>query len=143
MRTTIAAAVCYRLMDGSVEFLLVRTKGGKRWTFPKGHVKSKVGEMAWQAAAREAEEEAGVTGVIEQEPFTRYAYYKGEGTEEETVEAYLMLVESARIPDEPFRKPTWFTQDEAVERLAERRTGSMYASEHERVVREAVALLTS
>lgn len=141
MSGLIAAAICYRLKDGNIEFLLVRTKGGRRWTFPKGHVRKKAGETPWQAAAREAAEEAGVSGEIEHEPFTRYAYYKGEGTEEETIEAYLMPVESLSPPDESFREPEWFTPEGAVERLAERRNGTKYAAEHERVVREAVSRL--
>jgi hypothetical protein len=30
------AAVCYRVRNDEIEFLLVRTRGTGRWTFPKG-----------------------------------------------------------------------------------------------------------
>ena len=35
----IVSALCYRQSPGGLEFLLVRTKGGRHWTLPKGHVK--------------------------------------------------------------------------------------------------------
>ena len=34
------AAVCYRRRGPSVEFLLVNTNGGNKWTFPKGDPES-------------------------------------------------------------------------------------------------------
>eukprot|EP00002_Diphylleia_rotans_P005268 TRINITY_DN14384_c0_g1_i1.p1 TRINITY_DN14384_c0_g1~~TRINITY_DN14384_c0_g1_i1.p1 ORF type:complete len:140 (-),score=28.62 TRINITY_DN14384_c0_g1_i1:40-459(-) len=53
--------------DDGIEVLLVtsrkaRQKGKLRWVFPKGSVKSR--ETSQQAAERETEEEAGVTGRV-------------------------------------------------------------------------------
>ena len=60
-RTVVAAAVPVRRRDaGGLEFLLVRTSQGGRWTFPKGRIEP--GESPSAAAAREAAEEAGVDG---------------------------------------------------------------------------------
>src|SRR5277367_6081586 len=67
------AAVCYRLKGEEPEFLLVRTRSG-RWTFPKGGVDGDATTAA--AAAREAYEEAGVTGEIEAQPFHWYFHSK-------------------------------------------------------------------
>ena len=65
--TSVAAAVpVRRRAAGGLEFLLVRTSNGERWTFPKGGVER--GESMSQAAAREAREEAGVTGLVGSEP---------------------------------------------------------------------------
>ena len=64
------AAVCYRLRRGTIEFLLVQTRGSKRWTFPKGSAEPGLSHA--QAAAIEAFEEAGVHGRIEEASFTRY-----------------------------------------------------------------------
>ena len=56
-RTAVAAAVPVRRRNGGdLEFLLVRTSNGERWTFPKGRVER--GESMPEAAAREAREEA-------------------------------------------------------------------------------------
>ncbi len=63
------AAVCYRTGTLGIEFLLVRTRGG-RWIFPKGGVEA--GLTQAQSAALEAFEEAGVHGRIEEMPFARY-----------------------------------------------------------------------
>jgi len=142
MPAPVVAAICYRRRNGKIEFLLVRTKDGKSWTFPKGHVEKEPSELAWEAAQREAGEEAGVSGAIETEPFTSYAYGKSDAREDEdVVAAYLMSVESERKPDELERKPRWFSPESAIEKLAEGRREMKYAREHERVIREALARL--
>src|SRR5271169_2973372 len=70
------AAVCYRLRGDGIEFLLVRTRGGGRWTFPKGSAEP--GLTHAQAAALEAFEEAGVHGRIEEAPFAQYCRRRGD-----------------------------------------------------------------
>src|SRR5215469_12668896 len=67
------AAVCYRLRDGQLEFLLVQTRNG-HWTFPKGAVDRD--RTNADAAAREAYEEAGVKGWVEPTPFDSYLHLK-------------------------------------------------------------------
>src|SRR5579884_4436319 len=64
------AAVCYRKSGDSIEFLLVKTSGGERWTFPKGATARRLSHS--EAAEREALEEAGAVGVIEPEHFHLY-----------------------------------------------------------------------
>ena len=46
------AAVCYRRRGPAVEFLLVNTNGGGKWTFPKGAPEARLSHS--QAAEREA-----------------------------------------------------------------------------------------
>ena len=46
------AAVCYRRQGDSIEFLLVNTNGGGKWTFPKGAPEPAMSHS--QAAEREA-----------------------------------------------------------------------------------------
>jgi 8-oxo-dGTP pyrophosphatase MutT (NUDIX family) len=131
------AAVCYRIAQGSIEFLLVKTTGG-RWTFPKGNVDS--GEEKWFAAQREAFEEAGVSGDIEHKPLTAYLHqkkeWKGEGTEIK-VQAFLLLVKKVQHPEEKQRNPSWFSEAQAGEALADGRKFK-YAEEFRRVLREAL-----
>jgi 8-oxo-dGTP pyrophosphatase MutT (NUDIX family) len=137
-----AAAVCYRVRKRSIEFLLVRTRGSGRWTFPKGSTEP--GLTHAQAAALEAFEEAGVHGRIEEASFARYVCRKrgrksaARSTEEgHAVKAYLCLVLRLGKPKEANRNRTWFSSEDARLRLREGREadGAQYA----RVVDKAVA----
>lgn len=118
------AAVCYRLR-GQIEFLLVRTRGGERWTFPKGSAEA--GLTHAQAAALEAFEEAGVHGRIDQASFTKYISRKrGEskrrsGRKDFEISAHLCQVLRLSKPQEANRDRTWFSAEEAKERLREGR----------------------
>ena len=139
----IVAAVCHQRGQGGVEFLLVRTKRGKCWTFPKGHVEP--GERSWEAAAREAREEAGAEGDVSSTPLTEYRYPDTRGGEgDSVVTAYLLAVsrlhEQAR--KERRRERRWVASDEAVRLLTGEDREPEYAEEHARVVREAVAALS-
>lgn len=141
MDAFIAAAVCYRINNMAIEFLLVRTKGGKYWTFPKGHIEKDRLELPWVAAQREAGEEAGASGPIEKELLTNYLYRKGDNKEAELVAAYLMCVISDQDLHEDGRDPQWFTPKQAMTGLAEHR-GKKYAREHHRVIRKALCKLS-
>src|SRR5437764_10723999 len=67
------AAICFRARKGKIEFLLVKTRGG-RWTFPKGSAEP--GLTHAQAAALEAFEEAGVHGRMQELSFACYVRRK-------------------------------------------------------------------
>ena len=118
------AAICYRKRGASVEFLLVNTNGGNKWTFPKGSPEARLSHS--QAAEREAAEEAGAIGTIEPRHFHLYLHSKGVfwqpgGVQEFVVKAFLMEIRELRRADEPQRKPTWFSPEEARQRLAKGR----------------------
>ena len=138
----VVATVCYRWKNKKFELLLVRTRSGRHWTFPKGHVETGLHELAWAAAEREAREEAGVKGKIQKEPFTSYEYSGGKKRRAQAA-AYLLSVESLIEPQEPNRNPQWFTSELAVEKLAEGRQRERYVREQQRVVREALAILSA
>jgi 8-oxo-dGTP pyrophosphatase MutT (NUDIX family) len=111
-------AVCYRMRGSEIEFLLVRTRGGNRWTFPKGSAEP--GLTHAQAAALEAFEEAGVHGRIEEAAFARYARRRAcEGSY--SVNAHLCEVLRLSAPKERNRKRTWFSVEDAKTCLRERR----------------------
>ena len=134
------AAVCYRRTGTSVEFLLVNTNGGNKWTFPKGSTDARLSHS--QAAEREAAEEAGALGTIEPRHFHLYIHSKGVfwqpgGVQEFIVKAFLMEVEQLRRADEPQRKPTWFGPIEARLRLSKGREVK-YARELEAVIDRAL-----
>ncbi|MGH2573202.1 MAG: NUDIX hydrolase [Actinomycetota bacterium] len=138
-----AAAICFRGGANGVQFLLVRTKSRRTWTFPKGKIKP--GESPGEAASREAREEAGVTGCVAGGPLTRYRYPAWgplQTPQEVCVEAYLMEV----LPDSPpgthenHRSPTWYGPHEALARLREGRE-PRYGREHDRLIAAALEQL--
>ena len=134
------AAICYRKRGAGVEFLLVNTNGGNKWTFPKGSPEARLSHS--QAAEREAAEESGAIGTIEPRHFHLYIHSKGVfwqpgGVQEFVVKAFLMEVDELRRPDEPMRHPTWFSPEEARLRLAKGREVK-YARELEAVIDRAM-----
>jgi 8-oxo-dGTP pyrophosphatase MutT (NUDIX family) len=118
------AAVCYRLNGSSVEFLLVNTSSGK-WTFPKGRLDPNLSPS--ESASREAWEEAGAKGRIEEKHFgsyldTKRALGHDSRTREVRIAAYLFEVHSTVTPEESGRNPSWFSPQEAKKQLAEGRS---------------------
>ena len=137
------AAVCYRRRGQSVEFLLVNTNGGGKWTFPKGTPKPSISHS--QAAEQEAWEEAGARGHIEPRHFHLYIHSKGvfwkpPGVREYVVKAFLMEVYEAFPTHEPRRNPTWFSPDDARKALAKGREVK-YAAEKQTVIDRALEQL--
>jgi len=138
------AAVCYRLRNDAIEFLLVRTRGSGRWIFPKGSAEP--GLTHAQAAALEAFEEAGVHGQIEEAAFTRYVCRKRDAKRlfskstrrELAVNAHLCEVMRLTKPKEMNRGRTWFSLNEASHRLREGRRDDE-GTEFARVLEKAVA----
>lgn len=138
------AAVCYRVRGFTLEFLLVNTSAGK-WTFPKGRIDPELSGS--ESAEREALEEAGARGRIEEAHFgsyldTKRALGHENRTREVLVAAYMFEVSSMERPEESDRNPTWFTPHEAKQKLGERRA-SKYSGQLENLVDEAVERVTS
>jgi 8-oxo-dGTP pyrophosphatase MutT (NUDIX family) len=138
------AAVCYRVRGSRIEFLLIRTRGSGRWTFPKGGAEP--GLTHAQAAALEAFEEAGVHGRIEEAAFAQYRRKRGaeqksssrSGRKEFAVNAHLCEVLRLSDPKESNRNRTWFSAADAKLRLREGREHDD-GREFARVVDRAVA----
>lgn len=107
--------------DGSLEVLLVTSRETGRWVIPKGWPSKRLSDR--EAAAREARQEAGVTGTIKSKPVGTYRYRKvePEGTRLLAVTVYLLKVEreKKRWPEQDQRQRTWFTADAAARRVRE------------------------
>jgi 8-oxo-dGTP pyrophosphatase MutT (NUDIX family) len=127
----------------AIEFLLVRTRGAGRWTFPKGSAEP--GLTHAQAAALEAFEEAGVHGRIEEASFASYRRRAIEGKDrtsrssEKRVDISAFLCEVLRLgpPQESKRDRTWFSAEEARHKLRQGRENADGA-EFARVIDKAV-----
>ena len=107
-----AAAIPYRIRMRRLELALVTTSRGKGWIVPKGSVDD--GEGPREAAIREAEEEAGILGVLARKPLGRYRHVNGNGTCR--VDVYLMRVTDVREHwlEEDVRQRRWMRIREAA-----------------------------
>jgi phosphohistidine phosphatase len=72
-----AAVIPYRIRKTRIEVALITTSSGKGWIVPKGSVDD--GERPREAAIREAEEEAGLLGVVARRPIGHYRHVNGNG----------------------------------------------------------------
>ena len=73
LRRQCAALPC-RVRDGELQVLLITSRGSGRWVIPKGWAEGKVAPHL--LAAREAYEEAGLVGRMEERPIGSYHYAK-------------------------------------------------------------------
>ena len=110
-------------LDAPVSILLVTSRETRRWVVPKGNPHSS-SEAPHQTAAIEAEEEAGVRGVVCPIPLGSYRYRKARKTGASLmfdVEVYPMAVseELDRWKEADQRTRRWFTLDEAAKAVDE------------------------
>lgn len=115
------AALCWRKRKGVVEVLLVTSRETRRWVIPKGWPME--GLADYNAARREAFEEAGVEGRMRREPVGRF-FYEKRGKKEVlpvTVTVYALEVQKKlkSWPEVKERERSWFTPHDAVLRVAE------------------------
>jgi 8-oxo-dGTP pyrophosphatase MutT (NUDIX family) len=106
-------ALATRQKSGRLEVLLVTTRGPReRWIIPKGSRSRRIDDV--DAAAREAEEEGGVLGTVEQQPIGKFRHRKRNGAAKE-IEVYRLNVEEQKTHwrEEKQRKRRWATRKEA------------------------------
>jgi len=106
-----SGVIPYQLENGELRILLITSRKGKKWKVPKGIIEPEL--SAWDSAAKEAFEEAGVLGKIEKTEIGFYQYEKWGG--DITVSLYPLLVERELDKwEENFRERRWVTPNEAV-----------------------------
>ena len=120
-----AAVIPYRIRKDRVEVAVVTTSRGKRWIVPKGSVDD--GERPRDAAIREADEEAGLRGVVARKPIGRYRYVNGNGPCR--VDVYLMRVTKVRETwlEDGLRRRRWMRVPDAAACLREELREFLYA----------------
>ena len=101
----------------NVLILLVTSRDTGRWVLPKGNIM--LGIAPHRAAAREAEEEAGVRGTIARKPLGRFPYRKWRSAKrfdmaKVDVFALKVIKERASWKEQAQRQRRWFTRDEAA-----------------------------
>jgi 8-oxo-dGTP pyrophosphatase MutT (NUDIX family) len=130
------AALCWRRAP-LLEVLLVTSLRTKRWILPKGWPEA--GLTLAGSAAREALEEAGVTGEIEPEPIGHYHYIKEKAGHALPVRVEIFSLKVMRQrrtwAEKGAREILWLPVDLAVARVEER--GLRHLLLHFRKVRQA------
>jgi 8-oxo-dGTP pyrophosphatase MutT (NUDIX family) len=107
--------------DGIARVLLLTSRETGRWVIPKGWPMK--GRKPYEAAAREALEEAGVIGHVKKKPIGAYTYFKRREAHFDVcqVDVYLLMVEKQlktwREKDQ--REAQWFPLDEAADLVQE------------------------
>ena len=112
-----AAVIAYRIRKQQMEVALVTTSNGRRWIVPKGSLDD--GEQARDAAIREAEEEAGLRGVVARKPLGQYVHIKRHGRRR--VDVYPMRVTKVleHWLEDRLRRRRWMRVADAAECLHE------------------------
>jgi 8-oxo-dGTP pyrophosphatase MutT (NUDIX family) len=110
-----SGVVAVRTRDGAPQVLLVTSYGGKRWVLPKGIVEK--GHSPARSAAKEAWEEAGVTGRVSRRMIGRYGYQKWGGVC--TVLVYRLDVDEIHRswPETHVRRRKWLSPAAAATRV--------------------------
>jgi 8-oxo-dGTP pyrophosphatase MutT (NUDIX family) len=117
------AALCWRASGkGTPEVLLITSLNSKRWIVPKGWPEPDLSPA--ENAAREAFEEAGVTGKVSAQPIGTYHYLKEKkdgGGVPCRVEVFALAVTKQLDdwPEKDARTLAWLPLDQAAARVAE------------------------
>ena len=111
-----SGVIPYSVVEGTPVFLLVTSRQRGHWIFPKGRIPEQM--TAWDSAAREAYDEAGVEGVVATEPIGSYRAWKTRGVRRMVIEVEMYpfrverQLEAWRETGERYRH--WVTLAEAA-----------------------------
>ena len=116
---TQSSVIPYRVDDGQLQLMIIRSSQDKHWVVPKGIADP--GHSLQDSARKEAWEEAGVEGEVHDEALGSYSYAKWGSTC--TVTVYPMAV-TRQLPEEVWeerhRGRMWVSPKKAVELLRQR-----------------------
>ena len=119
------AALCWRhspKRNSQLEILLITSLNSKRWIVPKGWPEAEL--SAAENAAREAFEEAGVTGKVGPQPIGTYHYLKEKkdgGGRPCSVDVFALAVtkQSDDWPEKNVRQLAWMPLEQAAAQISE------------------------
>lgn len=113
-----SGVVPYRIIKSGLEVLLITSRRRKRWIIPKGIVEPHLSPA--ESAAKEAREEAGVTGILHPYEIGEYTYEKWGGVCR--VKVFLLQVTNVLDSwDESYlRERRWLSLHDAIALIEER-----------------------
>jgi 8-oxo-dGTP pyrophosphatase MutT (NUDIX family) len=117
-----SGALAYRFSsEGKLEILLVKKLHASNWGIPKGKLEASLSRE--ENAAKEAFEEAGVKGVMQQRCLGSYRAMKRSGDRDVLIEVWVYLLQVTEVADEwpekAVRVVRWCDPDEAALLLRE------------------------
>jgi uncharacterized protein len=116
---------------GRLSILLITSRQTRRWVVPRGNMMTSLSPA--EAAAQEAWEEAGIVGLVSDDPVGSYDYLKRKkdgSAVRASVELYPFRVaeQKAEWPEKGQRETRWFDQAEAAAVVEEPGLSSLISS---------------
>lgn len=116
------AALCYRIVNGKAQVLLITSRRGGRWIIPKGWPMD--GKTPGEAALQEAWEEAGVSGKVAGPCLGLFSYHKDMERKSDlpcVAMIYPVRVKSLAkdFPEAGMRKRKWMSPKKAAARISD------------------------
>lgn len=116
------AALPWRMADGTLEVLLLTSRGTGRWVIPKGWPHDSMASA--RSAAQEAFEEAGIKGPVTRDAIGSYRYDKlRDGGEAVDCVVYVHALQVTRQldewPEKGQRDQQWFSREVAAKKVRE------------------------
>jgi 8-oxo-dGTP pyrophosphatase MutT (NUDIX family) len=131
------AALPWRRTKNGIEVMLITSRAGGRWLLPKGW--PELGEEFCDAAAREAHEEAGLSGAVSSAMAGRYFYEKSAGGNGMRFEVMVYALEVGNVAgkwkEKRERRRKWVAPAKAANLVAEPELAQLildFAAEAER-----------
>jgi len=124
------AALPWRKGPEGIEVMLITSRDTGRWVLPKGWPEAN--EVLCEAAAREAAEEAGISGTVATSEIGTFHYGKRRASGADTpCEVRVFAMEIDRVadkwPERKQRRRQWFAPEEASAAVAEADLGALIA----------------
>lgn len=115
-----SAVVPYKIEKGSIYILLITSKSKKKWIIPNGRIEKNFTPQ--ESALKEAEEEAGVKGMITNDTVGWYSYLKQKTGKINKVMVFPMKVteELETWKEMNLRSRAWCTLEEVLKKISNR-----------------------
>lgn len=127
----LSAALPFRRMRVGIEVMLITSTHERDWILPKGHIPSGISPA--ESAAKEAFEEAGVSGRVAEISEGYYSYIKRGLTYNVEVFPFEVETESSDWKEKN-RRRKWFSIEEAVKHIGNEMLAEIVANFSERYI---------
>ncbi len=110
-----SCVIPYRILNGSIELLLITSIKKQKWIFPKGFIEFNL--TAFESAKKEAYEEAGVIGENETVELGSFELKKKTQTSYVRIFSMEVTKELKDYPEKNLRKRKWFSLKDALDNI--------------------------